>query len=213
MLLILTLWPSAPNWGSLTLAPKLYTKSTLCRLLSRRSCKDLPTIFGKYKCKYKIQVQMQIQTLPAFIYEKGKLQRSPHYLWPQNFGDENQFWYQNFPIPVPRLFSDTNLFRYRFRYHQKKRYHQKFPVPVSHTLPYRSTGRWDCIMSIVYIRLNEEMEGTLMSWWYPQQHQQKGHVVSRSRQLWMPYTPRSFYMGTLKINVARAPFLNEGFSL
>ena len=68
-------------------------------------------------------------------------------------------------------------------------------------------------MSIVYIRLNEDMEGTLMSWWYPQQHHQKGHVVSRSRQLWMPYTPRTvgFYMETLKIRVARATFLKWGF--
>ena len=41
-------------------------------------------------------------------------------------GSETFFRYQIFPIPVPRLFSGTNLFRYRFRYHQKN---EKFPVP------------------------------------------------------------------------------------
>ena len=43
-----------------------------------------------------------------------------------NFGDKNQFWYQIFPIPVQGLFSGTNLFRYRFQYHQKN---EKFQVP------------------------------------------------------------------------------------
>ena len=38
-----------------------------------------------------------------------------------NFGNENQFRYQIFPIPVPRLFSGTKFCRYRFR--------DFFPVP------------------------------------------------------------------------------------
>ena len=43
-----------------------------------------------------------------------------------NFGDKNQFQYQIFPIPVPRLFSCTNFFRYRLQ--------DFFPVPnFSHT--------------------------------------------------------------------------------
>ena len=44
-----------------------------------------------------------------------------------NFGNKNQFRYQIFPIPVPRLFSGTKFFRYRFRYHHKN---EKFSVPV-----------------------------------------------------------------------------------
>merc|ERR1712032_427440 len=32
-----------------------------------------------------------------------------------NFGNETQFRYQIFPIPVPRLFSGTKFLRYRFR--------------------------------------------------------------------------------------------------
>ena len=40
-----------------------------------------------------------------------------------NFSDTGSgtfFRYQIFPIPVPRLFSGTNFFPYRFRYNQKK---------------------------------------------------------------------------------------------
>ena len=44
-----------------------------------------------------------------------------------NFGNENQIRYQISPIPVPRLFSGTKFFRYRFLYHQKN---EKFSVPV-----------------------------------------------------------------------------------
>ena len=42
-------------------------------------------------------------------------------------GSETFYRYQIWPIPVPRLFSGTNL----FRYYQKN---EKFPVPVRHTL-------------------------------------------------------------------------------
>ena len=48
------------------------------------------------------------------------------------------FRYQIFPIPVPRLFSGTNIFRYRYRYHQKN---EKFPVPVRHTLRERDSWK------------------------------------------------------------------------
>ena len=69
-----------------------------------------------------------------------------------NFGNENQFRYQIFPIPVPRLFPGTKFFRYRFRAFfpvpicsvclsdttkkMKKSRHREFPVPVRHTLPH-----------------------------------------------------------------------------
>jgi len=41
-------------------------------------------------------------------------------------GSKTFFRYQIFPIPVPRLFSGTNFFWYRFRHHQK---YEKFPIP------------------------------------------------------------------------------------
>ena len=31
-------------------------------------------------------------------------------------------------------------------------------------MPHRSTVRWNCSVSMVYVLLNEEMEGTFMSW-------------------------------------------------
>ena len=53
-----------------------------------------------------------------------------HYKF-SKFLNKNQFWYQIFRIPAPRLFPVPNLFRYRFRYHQEK---GKFLVQVHHTL-------------------------------------------------------------------------------
>ena len=81
-----------------------------------------------------------------YLYGTGTHYKSLKFL---NFGNENQFWYKKFPIPVPSffsvpnfadtgsetffryqifpipvpiLFSGTKFFRYRFRYF--------FPVPI-----------------------------------------------------------------------------------
>ena len=47
-----------------------------------------------------------------YLYGTGTHYKSLKFL---NFGNETQFRYQIFPIPVPRLFSGTKFRRYRFR--------------------------------------------------------------------------------------------------
>ena len=47
-----------------------------------------------------------------YLYGTGTHYKSLKFL---NFGNETQFRYQIFPIPVPRLFSGTKFCRYRFR--------------------------------------------------------------------------------------------------
>ena len=59
-------------------------------------------------------------------------------------GSDTFFRYQIFPIPVPILFSGTNFFRYRFRYHQKN---QKFPVPG---IPGTGTSHSAFIITFLY---------------------------------------------------------------
>merc|ERR1719397_2180152 len=82
-----------------------------------------------------------------YLYGTGSHYKSLKFL---NFGNETQFRYQIFPIPVPRLFSGTKFDRYRFRDFfpvpicsdtgsdttkkiENSRY-REFPVPVRHTL-------------------------------------------------------------------------------
>ena len=65
--------------------------------------------------------------------------------------------YQILPIPVPRLFSGTNFFRYRFRYHQKN---EKFPIPG---IP----GTWDG--KTILDKKNVPFRNStsfFLSWWY-----------------------------------------------
>merc|ERR1712212_1326809 len=71
--------------------------------------------------RYWYRYPLQIFKIPKFWPRKSV--PVPNF---SNTGSEIFFRYQIFPIPVPILFSGTNFFRYRFRYHQKN---QKFPVP------------------------------------------------------------------------------------
>jgi len=106
------------------------------------------TFFGTKFFRYRFRYHLKKSKIPGT--GSGTHYKSSEF---QNFGNKNQlryqifpipvprlfsgtkffryrfrdfFRYQFFPIPVPRLFSGTNFFRYRFRYHQKN---EKFPVP------------------------------------------------------------------------------------
>ena len=70
---------------------------------------------------YQFRYPLEIFWIPKFWQQKSA--PVPNF---SDTGSETFFRYQIFPIPVPRLFSGTNIFRYRYRYHQKN---YKFPVP------------------------------------------------------------------------------------
>ena len=81
-----------------------------------------------------------------YLYGTGTHYKSSKFL---NFGDETQFRYQIFPIPVPRLFFGTNLFRYRSDTTNKNR---KIPVPGIPGTGTSHSGRHHSIFNIGFLR-------------------------------------------------------------
>ena len=70
------------------------------------------TFSGTKFFRYRFRYHLKKLKIPG----SGAHQKSSEF---QNFGNKNELQYQIFPIPVPRLFSGTKFYRYRFRYHQK----------------------------------------------------------------------------------------------